>query len=410
MAASSHKEVTCVKSHIPCEKDTARWEIQGFSRLQLDDVNNVPTSKTLMTLMDVDFTLKISAGEQGNQSERPITLKVGLHNLGDEEISFKITTLGLRHEGVLKHNYKTHKVGSCEANSWLTWSFKVFCTYRQLCQCVQDDILCLELQGEVWRTHAMEDVSLSKSMAVAALGNEQSALSRAFGGLLCEGTGADVQLCLVGEEPLKAHRLVLAARSAVFKSMFFSSGMAESASNSKVQMLDVEPQAVRPFLQYLYTDKLPAEIQQDDEMSCHLLAIAYKYEVEPLVEICAASIAAKLSEENSCERLMMADMLGVDSLKQLVLCFVTDSRDKLAKVQSTEGYTRFVQQRPHLLADVLSRSTIPVTKKRPLEPPALPADLNSRTVSDLKRLLADRGLPTSGSKTALVNRLRSHTT
>merc|ERR1712032_510232 len=129
----------------------------------------------------------------------------------------------------------------------------------------------------------------------------------------------------------------------------------------------------------------------DDEMMCHLLTLEHKYQVQSLVEICAVAIEAKLSDENACERLMMADMLGVDRLKQLVLSFVTSSRGQLARVQSTEGYTRMVQQRSHILADVLAQSVTPASKKRLPEPAALPADLGSLTLLNLKRLLSDRG-------------------
>merc|ERR1711879_1101184 len=99
--------------------------------------------------------------------------------------------------------------------------------------------------------------------------------------------------------------------------------------------------------------------------------MCHKYQVQSLVDVCTAGIAAKLSVENACERLVMADMLSASRLKQLVLCFVTSSKVQFSRVQSTDGYARLFEQRPHILAEVLfAQSTAIVSKKRPPEPPA----------------------------------------
>ncbi|CAK0797583.1 unnamed protein product [Prorocentrum cordatum] len=119
---------------------------------------------------------------------------------------------------------------------------------------------------------------------------------------------------------------------------------------------------------------------------------------------CIEDIASSLAEDTACERLMMADLLGLADLRLIVLQFIGSSRERLANIQVTEGYSRLVDQRPRLLGDILAQAVKP--GKRP--PPAsdLPEHLDALTVAALKQLLADRGLPVGGNKAALLARLR----
>mmetsp|Transcript_52052 Transcript_52052/g.100615 ORF Transcript_52052/g.100615 Transcript_52052/m.100615 type:complete len:418 (-) Transcript_52052:196-1449(-) len=405
-------QVRTLVNRIPTEKDKARWEISGFSWLELDTAWTIanrfklPRSGCLMTLFNADFRLWMGAvGEENNPNWPERLIEVGYAVTSrDCSLSFK-PRVCIIHQGreIIEKPDMRIKVQKHEEENF-GWS--KFATYKKLREYAEDDVLVLQLEVEACQIGGLEEVTQVPSLASTVLDHGRM-LSRDFGELLHKGIATDVEFCLKGAEPLRAHKLVLAARSPVFESMLLSSGMAESASNSKVELLDTELDVVHLFLQYMYTDKVPPETQQDNEMMCHLLALSHKYQVQSLVDVCADAIAAKLSDENACERLMMADLLGVARLKQLVLCFVTRSKEQFARVQSTEGYARMVQQRPHILADILSQSATVVTKKRPPEPEALPADLESLTLVNLKRLLSDRGLSTSGSKQALVNRLRS---
>eukprot|EP00928_Gymnodinium_smaydae_P022624 TRINITY_DN18944_c0_g1_i1.p1 TRINITY_DN18944_c0_g1~~TRINITY_DN18944_c0_g1_i1.p1 ORF type:complete len:425 (+),score=49.98 TRINITY_DN18944_c0_g1_i1:74-1276(+) len=393
-------EVTTAVSEIPCETATARWEIRGFSRLRLECSSRAEVeSKVLLRVADVEFKLLLKAGD-GTDETRHISVGYGARAL-ECDASFR-TVLSVVHRGTEK-NCRRDEVKDLARGSKALYRYPEYAQYRELRSYTENDYLILQIRVEAWPTSGLQDVP-SDTAKTRELG--QLALSHDFGELLREGINTDVELRFTGAEPLQAHRLVLAARSPVFRNMLFS-GFSESAPNSHIEMSDADPEAARCFVQYIYTDRIPAEMRANDEMMCHVLALAIKYQVQSLVDVCADDIAAKLTHENACERLMMADMLSVPRVKQHVLCFVTRAKDQFARIQGTDGYARLVQQRPHLLADILGMSAALAKKRPPPEPPALPEDLGSLTVADLKGLLSQRGLSTSGNKAALVNRLRS---
>ena len=68
-------------------------------------------------------------------------------------------------------------------------------------------------------------------------------LAKDLGALLHEGTATDATLRISnGEEVFRAHRILLAARSPVFKGMLLHPGMAEAAPDGEVQVMDMERQ------------------------------------------------------------------------------------------------------------------------------------------------------------------------
>ena len=66
-------------------------------------------------------------------------------------------------------------------------------------------------------------------------------LAKDLGALLREGTATDATLRISnGEEVFRAHRILLAARSPVFKGMLLHPGMAEAAPDGEVQVMDMD--------------------------------------------------------------------------------------------------------------------------------------------------------------------------
>ncbi|KAK1612576.1 hypothetical protein QYE76_036249 [Lolium multiflorum] len=95
-----------------------------------------------------------------------------------------------------------------------------------------------------------------------------------LGELLESRTGADVTF-LVSGETFAAHKLIIAARSPVFMAEFF--GHMREASAWRVVIKDMDPQAFKAMLHFIYTDTVP-ELDQELEavaaMAQHLLAAA----------------------------------------------------------------------------------------------------------------------------------------
>ena len=211
-------------------------------------------------------------------------------------------------------------------------------------------------------------------------------------------------------ETLRAHRLVLAARSPVFENMFFGEGLAfgEKAADAEVKIPDTHPTVAKAFLHSLYSAVIPEAVWEDDDALCHLFTMYHKYQVQDLQEICEKQIVNQLSEANVAERLMMSDLLGISTLRSASLDFIVSSPSRIAAVQVTEGFQRLVEQRPKLLAEMLSRKHPPAKRARHADATELPSNLDELPVVKLKMLLSDRSLSTSGTKQELITRLRSH--
>ena len=97
------------------------------------------------------------------------------------------------------------------------------------------------------------------------------------------GHCTDVQL-VVGERVFPVHKVILAARSPVFNAMF-SNAMTESKSGI-VNITDVDPDVLEQFLRFMYT----GELHQSAPCSNRLAAVADKYQVETLQDLCEHGI------------------------------------------------------------------------------------------------------------------------
>lgn len=84
---------------------------------------------------------------------------------------------------------------------------------------------------------------------------------------------------LVGDESIAAHRTLLSARSPVFAAMF-TSGMEESITG-QVRIEDADYSTFCDFLKFLYTGTLEPSAKKEE-----LLAVADKYQVETLLNVC----------------------------------------------------------------------------------------------------------------------------
>ncbi|CAE8599895.1 unnamed protein product, partial [Polarella glacialis] len=233
-----------------------------------------------------------------------------------------------------------------------------------------------------------------------------SAFLASWGNLFTEGKHTDVTFSLsAGEatQQLHAHRLVLAANSSVFEQMLFSSGMSEAKPDTEIELADLDARLAQNFIRSFYIDNLDAELWDDDEALCHLMKSFHKFQVKGMLKRCEDCVIKKLSVENVSERLMMADLFDLGSLRESALSFLSASSHRLAEVQSTDGFARLTKQRPHLLADVLATAVQPAKRKSAkLSLEKLPTNLEDLRVVDLKQLLSDRGLSTGGPKAALI--------
>ena len=110
--------------------------------------------------------------------------------------------------------------------------------------------------------------------------------------LRADHTLTDVTLQVKGKF-LKAHKLILAATSPVFKVMF-QDGTKEQQSG-QVNIEDIDTNVFEEFLRFIYT----GDVRHLPEIAEDLLAVADKYQVQSLKYTCIAQMLESLSADNA---------------------------------------------------------------------------------------------------------------
>ncbi|BAF26585.1 BTB/POZ and MATH domain-containing protein 1 [Oryza sativa Japonica Group] len=137
-----------------------------------------------------------------------------------------------------------------------------------------------------------------------------------FGDLLVSKEGTDVKF-LVGGEMFAAHRLVLAARSPVFKAELF--GPTKKGTIDAIQIDNMEARVFKALLEFIYTD-IWSEIGHGKDnvaMAQQLLAAADRYGLQRLkfvyedklcnhIDTCSVSTMLVLAEKHHCCKLKEA--------------------------------------------------------------------------------------------------------
>lgn len=134
--------------------------------------------------------------------------------------------------------------------------------------------------------------------------------------LLQTGLLSDVTFDVAGKR-FKVHRNILSARCEYFKAMF-TSGLKES-TDSEIEIQDIEPHVFEIILQFIYTEKLPDNLES---VAKDLLVGADKYQLQELVKICENHLTQKITMENCAELLVFSDLYRQNRLKQMVIAFI----------------------------------------------------------------------------------------
>lgn len=112
---------------------------------------------------------------------------------------------------------------------------------------------------------------------------------------------------LVGNQIIRAHKLILAISSPVFKVMLYGP-MAEA---TEILISDIEPDVFQLLLDFIYKDKVEINTLEN---ACGLLYAAKKYMFPYLVEICHKYIEDTTSINNVLSILNFSDWIQEDNL------------------------------------------------------------------------------------------------
>ncbi|XP_048557652.1 BTB/POZ and MATH domain-containing protein 2-like [Triticum urartu] len=162
-----------------------------------------------------------------------------------------------------------------------------------------------------------------------------------FADLLESMDGADVTFHVAGRM-FSAHRLILAARSPVFRAELL--GAMKEKAGGPIEIHDMEADVFKCLLHFIYTDSLPdlqmasnqGEAHLDVMMASHLLVAADRYNIERLKLICKHKLCSHIDADMAATSLVLAEQHCCNGLKEACLQFLA-SPSNLEAVMTSDG-------------------------------------------------------------------------
>lgn len=184
-----------------------------------------------------------------------------------------------------------------------------------------------------------------------------SNIGQQFGQLLESGMGTDVDFEVNGES-FAAHKLVLAARSPVFRAQLF--GPMKDQNTRCINVEDMEAPVFKAFLHFIYWDDLP-DLEElagvnskwaSTLMAQHLLAAADRYGLERLRLLSEAKLCENVAINTVATTLALAEQHHCFQLKAVCLKFIA-LPENLKAVMQTDGFEYLKESCPTVLTELL---------------------------------------------------------
>jgi len=162
---------------------------------------------------------------------------------------------------------------------------------------------------------------------------------------------ADVTIVTSDGGTIKAHKLILALRSEVFSVMFMSQ-MTESTHN-EVHIIDFNPFVVNVFIDYFYSDSIGSA---DVALCSDLYAMARKYQVSGLEDLCEHQLLQQLNPSIVLDVLTLGDFHGGERLRSAALRYITLSSPQLVGMPA---FMEKMRQYMDLIHETTPRERLP---------------------------------------------------
>ncbi|PKA46112.1 BTB/POZ and MATH domain-containing protein 3 [Apostasia shenzhenica] len=245
----------------------------------------------------------------------------------DVRALFELTLLDQSGKG--KHKVHTHLERALENGPYTLkyqgsmWGYKRFYrkTLLETSNYVKDDCLIMNCTVGVVQNHL-------ETVQHLLIPVPPPDMRRSLKELLKSGIGSDV-IFEVGDVTFNAHKLILAARSPVFKAQFF--GLFGNGNIDKVVVEDVEPPVFKAMLMYMYSDELPNVVElsgpvlmcTSTNMVQHLLVAADRYGLDRLKLLCESKLSEEINADIVASTMLLAEQHNCAYLKYVCLKFIS---------------------------------------------------------------------------------------
>ncbi|XP_055944422.1 speckle-type POZ protein B-like [Argiope bruennichi] len=142
-----------------------------------------------------------------------------------------------------------------------------------------------------------------------------------------------------------AHKIILCARSPVFKAMM-TNNMKEK-NTDYVHIDDLEDDTVQQLLLFFYSDKL-TNLQWESVIK--LYYAADKYRIEKLKSLCSFFLIDNLDTSTASELLLLADTHNDSSLQKVTENFILDHEEE---VFDSQEWGKLIETNPQLVIKMM---------------------------------------------------------
>lgn len=155
---------------------------------------------------------------------------------------------------------------------------------------------------------------------------------------------SNYDVTLVGKDgvQIKAHKLILAARSKPIEAMFEHE--TKEKMESKIEITDIDGAVLEQMVNFIYSDK----VDNLDEYAGDLILAAEKYDLPRLKRLCEQHLFSTINVDNASYVLALSDLCNSPKLREKALEFVVNNPSKIIL---TETWNRQLSKRPLILKE-----------------------------------------------------------
>ncbi|CAL5428469.1 unnamed protein product [Camellia sinensis] len=304
-------------------------------------------------------------GKNPEDNSTYVSVFIALASEGtDVRALFELTLLDQSGKG--KHKVHSHFDRSLESGPYTLkyrgsmWGYKRFFRRALLetSDYLKDD--CLKINCTVGVVVSAIDCPRLHSIQVP-----DSDIGAHFGTLLENIDGSDVIFNVAGEK-FNAHKLVLAARSPVFRSELIDGSEGDT---QEVAITDMEPEVFKAMLHFIYRDALVEDelvassssstSSISETLTAKLLAAADKYDLGRLRRLCESHLCKYISVNSVAKVLALADRFHATELKAVCLRFAAENLAdgqrlwNFESVMRSDGFEYLKENCPSLQSELL---------------------------------------------------------
>ncbi|XP_059625809.1 BTB/POZ and MATH domain-containing protein 2-like [Cornus florida] len=334
-----------------------QFKIDGYSLSKGMGIGKYMASDTFMVGGYAWAIYFYPDGKSVEDNSTYVSLFIALASEGtDVRALFELTLLD--QSGNEKHKVHSHFGRALESGPYTLkyrgsmWGYKRFFkrTALETSDYLKDDCLSVHCSVGVVR-------SRTEGPKIYSIPVPPSDIGQHFGKLLESGKGTDVNFEVNGEI-FAAHKLVLAARSPVFRAQLY--GPMKDQNTQCIKVEDMEAPVFKALLHFFYWDMLP-DMEEltglnskwaSTLMSQHLLAASDRYGLERLRLLCESNLCEDVAINTIATTLALAEQHHCFQLKSVCLKFVS-MPENLRAVMQTDGFEYLRESCPSVLTELL---------------------------------------------------------